>query len=68
MNQMLSRKGSVWVQESFDTIVRDARHLARVVQYIGRNPAKVGILQENWHRWANPEWDRIGWGFRDDSR
>ncbi|RBP40575.1 transposase IS200 family protein [Roseimicrobium gellanilyticum] len=68
MNQMLSRKGSVWVQESFDTIVRDARHLARVVQYIGRNPAKADIPRERWRRWVNPEWERIGWGFRDEVR
>ncbi len=68
VNRMVERAGRVWWQESFDTIVRYAQHLARVVQYIGRNPAKAGIPREKWHRWVNPEWARIGWGFKDDTR
>jgi REP element-mobilizing transposase RayT len=66
VNRIVERMGTVWGQESFDTIVRDAQHLARVVQYVGKNPAKAGIPREKWRRWVNPEWERIGWGFRDE--
>lgn len=66
VNRMVKRTGTAWGQESFDTMVRDAQHLARVVQYIGKNPARAGISREKWRRWVNPEWERIGWGFRDD--
>jgi REP element-mobilizing transposase RayT len=68
INKMLSMQGTVWIQESYDTIVRDARHLARVVQYIGNNPAKAGLPSDQWYRWENPEWARLGWGFREPGR
>ena len=63
INRRLERSGSFWAQESCDTIVRDAAHLAKVLRYIGSNPAKAGIPRAHWHRWVNPDWQRVGWDF-----
>ena len=43
VNAALGRKGAIWQDESFDRIVRDEKHLWRVVQYIGRNPRMAGL-------------------------
>ena len=64
-NVLLSRSGVLWEQESYDRIVRDEEHLFRVVQYIGRNPAKAGLPRVQWVRWIHPDWEQAGWGFRD---
>lgn len=56
---------SLWQQESYDRIIRDEEHLWRVLQYIGRNPAKAGIPPDKWRRWINPEWISCGWRFED---
>lgn len=65
LNRRLGRRGALWQQESYDTIIRDAAHLAKAVRYIGQNPAKVGLVHERWHRWIDPDWERSGWGFRE---
>lgn len=61
--KMLARSGALWAEESYDRIIRDEEHLYRVVQYIGRNAAKAGLPQSSWHRWIDPEWERLGWRF-----
>ncbi len=66
VNTHLGRTGQLWEQESFDRIIRDEEHLFRVIQYIGKNPAKAGYPPERWVRWIHPEWERAGWGFRDE--
>lgn len=58
-------KGPVWHQESYDRIIRDEEHLYRVVQYIGSNPRRAGISEQDWHRWINPDWQAVHWDFRD---
>ena len=58
--------GSLWQQESFDRIVRDEEHLWRVIQYIGRNPAKAGLPRTQWNRWIDPNWEALGWRFVDE--
>ncbi|HYW78094.1 MAG TPA: hypothetical protein VE890_00900 [Thermoguttaceae bacterium] len=65
-NSLLGRSGELWAQESYDRIVRNEEHLYRVVQYIGRNPAKAGMPRDRWIRWIHPDWEQAGWGFRDD--
>jgi REP element-mobilizing transposase RayT len=47
-NQLLGRAGALWEEESFDRIIRDEEHLYRVLQYIGRNPAKAGLPNAEW--------------------
>ncbi|MDQ3414764.1 MAG: carbamoyl-phosphate synthase large subunit, partial [Verrucomicrobiota bacterium] len=45
INQLRGREGTVWMAESFDTIVRDLDHLDAIRQYIAHNPEK-GHLRE----------------------
>ena len=65
VNSALSRRGTLWEEESYDRIIRDEEHLFRVIQYVGRNPAKAGLPRCEWIRWSDPDWERSGWGFRD---
>jgi predicted solute-binding protein/REP element-mobilizing transposase RayT len=43
INKVLSRSGTVWMQESFDRIVRDWPALVRCRAYIARNPEKARL-------------------------
>ena len=43
INKTLGRSGTLWMQESFDHIVRDWDSLVRCRQYIARNPEKAGL-------------------------
>jgi carbamoylphosphate synthase large subunit/REP element-mobilizing transposase RayT len=43
INKTLGRSGGLWMQESFDRIVRDWDSLVRCRQYIARNPDKAGL-------------------------
>lgn len=65
INTREQRVGSLWQEESYDRIVRDAEHLYRVVQYIGNNPRRAGVQQRDWRRWINPAWQEQGWDFCD---
>jgi hypothetical protein len=65
LEQLETRHGTLWQEESYDRIVRDEEHLFRVVQYVGNNPGKAGLPREQWHRWVHPDWEAAGWGFRD---
>ena len=66
INQSLGRNGKLWEEESYDRIVRDAEHLWRVVQYVGRNPRLAGRHDESdWRRWIHPDWVASGWDFCD---
>jgi putative transposase len=49
-NQVLHRRGHFWEREYFDTLIRDAAHLARAIRYIENNPTKAGLAREpkNW--------------------
>lgn len=59
----LGGSGALWQQESFDRIIRDAVHLDRVIQYIGRNPANAHLPRHQWFRWIDPDWQAAGWDF-----
>jgi len=43
INKTLGRSGSVWMEESFDRIVRDWDSLVQCRQYIARNPEKARL-------------------------
>ena len=66
VNKRTGNSGSLWQQESYDRIIRDSEHLWRVLQYIGKNPSKAGIGEEDSTRWARPEWHELGWKFLDE--
>lgn len=55
--------GALWQTETFDRIIRDEEHLWRVIQYIGRNPAKARLPPNNVVMWLNPNWQELGWRF-----
>ena len=42
------------------------RHLWRVIQYIGQNPAKAGLGSDACGRWIRPEWEQLGWRFQSE--
>ena len=62
-NRLLGRTGTLWEEESYDRILRDAEHLWRVIQYVGRNPGKAGLPEPQWYRWIHPHWEQAGWAF-----
>src|SRR5205823_5106971 len=43
INRALDRDGVVWMEENFDTIIRDSEHLAASRDYIAMNPEKAGL-------------------------
>ncbi|MBI4517931.1 MAG: transposase [Deltaproteobacteria bacterium] len=45
INRRLHRHGAVWMQESFDRIVRDETELFEKWQYIENNPVKAGLCK-----------------------
>jgi carbamoylphosphate synthase large subunit/REP element-mobilizing transposase RayT len=46
INELLNRKGSVWMSETFDTIVRDSSHLATCREYIQHNPPRAHLAKD----------------------
>jgi REP element-mobilizing transposase RayT len=42
-NRLLKRKGTFWMDESYDHIMRDAWELAAFRHYIAENPNKAGL-------------------------
>lgn len=65
INCRLGRQGQLWQREGFDRIIRDEEHLDRCVQYIGSNSVKAGLPVNACPRWIRPEWESLGWRFRD---
>jgi REP element-mobilizing transposase RayT len=51
INLALKRTGSLWQSESYNRIIRDAEHFARVVRYIGKNAVKVGLDADAYSLW-----------------
>ena len=50
INKLLGRKGAVWQKESFDTTIRDDKHLYNAVEYTLNNPVNAGFVvdKNNW--------------------
>lgn len=54
----------LWIQESYDRIIRDEEHLAHTISYIGRNPMMAGLAHEQSRRcWIAEDWRAAGWDF-----
>lgn len=66
INEALARSGALWQRESFDRIVRDAEHLWKALQYIGKNPRLAGIDEQGSTRWVRPDWVELGWEFAEE--
>lgn len=63
INEQRCGTGELWQDERYDRIVRDEDRLYRCVQYIGRNPAKANLRDQEYRRWLRPEWQQLGWRF-----
>ena len=50
INVLENRKGELWQKESFDTTIRNEKHLARAIEYTLNNPVSAGIVKE-WKDW-----------------
>jgi len=55
-NQLLGQKGSFWMDESYDRIVRDGEEYQHFVNYIRANPAKARLPDHQY--WLYPAWHR----------
>jgi len=51
INILENRKGTLWQKESFDTTIRDEKHLYYAVRYALNNPVKAGLATD-WRNWA----------------
>lgn len=62
INRLLRRRGPVWLEESFDHILRSSESLAEKVEYIRQNPIRRGLCrapEEYPWLWVNP--DKFDW-------
>lgn len=50
INKLVNRKGTLWQKESFDTTIRDEKHLYYAIQYTLNNPVKAGLVSD-WINW-----------------
>jgi REP element-mobilizing transposase RayT len=63
IHRVLQQTGDLWLDESFDRLLRDEEHLWRALQYIGSNPGKAGLPRESCPLWIRPRWAELGWRF-----
>ena len=64
LNAALQRSGTVWMQESFDRIVRDEAEFVEKWQYIRNNPVKRGLCEhpEDWDALYERAYERLAGG------
>ena len=60
INRQLDRRGSVWLEESFDHVVRSSESLDAKIEYVLKNPVHKGLVtvpseyQWTWRRPTAP--------------
>lgn len=65
-NKLLGRRGAFWQEDYYDTLIRDAAHLKRVIRYTEQNPAKAFLAKtaRDWP-WSSArhreEYERLPW-------
>lgn len=50
INKVENREGTLWQKESFDTTIRDEKHLYYAVRYTLQNSVKAGLVTD-WRNW-----------------
>jgi REP element-mobilizing transposase RayT len=55
IHRLLGRSGSLWQEENYDRLIRDADHYRRVVRYIAKNPLKAGLEPPEAVVWLHPK-------------
>ena len=48
--------GNRWQVESYDQIIRDDRHLQRVIRYLAKNPVDARLREDEFELWMCEEW------------
>jgi putative transposase len=46
INTHLARTGTLWQEDYFDRLIRDAQHFTNTVRYIRRNPLKAKLRED----------------------
>ena len=53
-NRALGRRGQFWQEDYWDTLIKDAKHLAQAIRYVENNPTKAGLgLDPKQWRWGS---------------
>jgi len=50
INELENKKGTLWHKESWDTTIRDERHLYEAIEYTKNNPVVAGLVKD-WKDW-----------------
>jgi REP element-mobilizing transposase RayT len=50
INKLENREGRLWQKESFDTTIRDEKHLYYAIEYTLNNPVNAGLV-DDWREW-----------------
>jgi REP element-mobilizing transposase RayT len=50
INKAENRSGTLWQKESFDTTIRNDKHLYYAIKYTLNNPVKAGLVSD-WRDW-----------------
>jgi REP element-mobilizing transposase RayT len=50
INKLENREGRLWQKESFDTTIRDEKHLYYAIEYTLNNPVNAGLVN-HWREW-----------------
>lgn len=51
INKLENRQGSLWQKESFDTTIRNEKHLYNAIKYTLNNPVAAGFVTD-WKNWS----------------
>ena len=46
INKIIGRQGHLWQKESFDTTIRDDKHLSRAIEYTLNNPVAAQYIED----------------------
>jgi hypothetical protein len=50
VNRLLGRRGTMWLDESFDHIIRHEQEWEERIAYVRNNPIKAGLV-ESWQQY-----------------
>ena len=72
INKCIRRKESLWQKESFDTTIRNEKHLLNAISYTLNNPVAAGFV-DDWKNWKGSWFDprklhRINVGINNSAR
>jgi REP element-mobilizing transposase RayT len=52
INKLLGRKGTLWMEDYWDRLIRSEGHFRRVVRYICENPQAAGLREGEYLLWV----------------